>query len=289
MANLLALRYDDRETWEAQHEWERFENNYKDEGYITAAASSLCEVDEYDLNMTTKAKTYADKRPLDYEFFGVACDPNSMPNHSLDGFKNAFKGPFSEFRRCIYGEDSSKHQLDFTLEFWRKYKDLPKVQMVTLMDAHEFTGELVTYLDDHLPTFFDKMISEGLLDDSIVFILSDHGNNSNLFFKGTQSGKNELANPFMMMLLSENNALKYGEKLVKNEQKLISPHDVNRVLNELIGASKEYKGSNFLLHELDPMRTCGAAGISPDFCRCNHTEEEYKVYLEHMYEYEGTH
>lgn len=109
MANLLALRYDDRETWEAKHSWERFENNFKDEGYITAAASSLCEVDEYDLNMTTKSKVYADKRPMDYEFFGAACDPNSMPSHSLDGFKNALKGPFSEFRRCMYGEDSSKH------------------------------------------------------------------------------------------------------------------------------------------------------------------------------------
>lgn len=109
MANLLALRYDDRETWEASHAWERFENNYKDVGYITATASSLCEVDEYDLNMTTKSKTYADRRPLDYEFFGAACDPNSFPSHSLDAFKNALKGPFSEFRRCMYGEDSSKH------------------------------------------------------------------------------------------------------------------------------------------------------------------------------------
>lgn len=127
MANLLALRYDDRETWEASDSWERFENNFKDEGYITASASSLCEVDEYDLNSTTKSKVYADKRAMNYEFFGAACDPNSMPNHSLDGLKNAFKGPFSEFRRCMYGTDSSKHQLDFTLEFWRKYKNEPKV------------------------------------------------------------------------------------------------------------------------------------------------------------------
>lgn len=122
------------------------------------------------------------------------------------------------------------------------------------------------------------MISEGLLEDSIVFLMSDHGNNANLFFKGTESGKNELANPFMTMLLSENNAKLYGEKLSRNEQKLISPHDVNRVLNELIGVKKEYKGSNFLLHELDPMRTCGSAGIPPEFCRCNHSEEEYKMF-----------
>lgn len=85
------------------------------------------------------------------------------------------------------------------------------------MDAHEFTGELAQYLDNHIPQFFDKMINEGLLDDSIVFVMSNHGNNANLFFKGTASGKNELVNPFMMMLLSKNNEKLYGDILRKNE------------------------------------------------------------------------
>ena len=56
MANLLALRYDDRETWEAIHSWERFENNYKDEGYITATASAKCEIDEFELENDKKTK-----------------------------------------------------------------------------------------------------------------------------------------------------------------------------------------------------------------------------------------
>jgi len=54
-ANLIALRYDDREYWEALHPWERFENNYKDEGYITATASAKCEVDEIDLEDNQKS------------------------------------------------------------------------------------------------------------------------------------------------------------------------------------------------------------------------------------------
>lgn len=133
------------------------------------------------------------------------------------------------------------------------------------------------------------MISEGLLDDSIVFVMSNHGNNANLFFKGTASGKNELANPFMMMLMSENNEKLYGEKLRLNEQKLLSPHDVNRVLNELVGVSKEYTGLNYMLHEIDPMRTCGNAMIPPEFCRCGHTDAEFKYFQDHKYEFEGKH
>ena len=106
-ANLIALRYDDREYWEALHPWERFENNYKDEGYITATASAKCEVDEIDIEDNQKSKQYADRRPLDYEFFGAACDPNAMPTDHH--WSTMAKGPFSEFRRCIYGKDSAAH------------------------------------------------------------------------------------------------------------------------------------------------------------------------------------
>ena len=267
MANLLALRYDDREYWEAIHHWERFENNYKDEGYITATASAKCEVDEFDLEDNKKSKRYPDHRALDYEFFAAACDPNATPKqdpHSM------FKGPFSEFRRCLYGQDASKHQLEFTKEFWRVYKDMPKVQMVTLMDGHEFTGEVVEYLDHHLVEFFKAMMEEGLLDDSIIFILSDHGNNSNLFFKGTASGMNELVSPFLAMMMSANNAKKYGEIVRKNEQALVSHHDVNRAINEIVRVYKEYAGQNFMTHEVDKGRTCGDAMIPPGFCRCLH-------------------
>ena len=94
---------------------------------------------------------------------------------------------------------------------------MPKMQSLYLMDGHEFTGELLVYLDNLLPEFFETMRKEGLLDDSIVFVLSDHGNNSNLFFKGTTAGKNELANTFFMSLMSKNNADLYGKNMEKNE------------------------------------------------------------------------
>lgn len=273
MANLIALRYGNRDYWEAIHPWERFENNYKDEGYITATASAKCEIDELDLEPNQTSKKYADRRPMDYEFFAAACDPNATP---IKNPSSMWKGPFSEFRRCVYSKDSAQHQLDFTLEFWRKYREMPKVQMLTLMDGHEFTGELLVYLDSLIPQFFESMRKEGLLEDSIVFIMSDHGNNANLLFKGTTSGKNELANPFLYTLMSSNNDKLYGEMAKLNEQKLLTPHDVNRVLNELISVKSEYSGMNFFKHEIDPLRTCGQANIPPEFCRCIHVKSDFK-------------
>lgn len=284
MANLLALRYDDREYWEAVHHWERFETNFKREGYITAIASAKCEVDELDIAKDKKSKRYADRRPLDYEFFAAGCDPNGTPH---DQEYSYLKGPFSEFRRCVYSKDSSKHQLDFTYEFWKTYEDQPKVQMVTLMDGHEFTGELPIYLDEHLPAFFEKMQGEGLLEDSLVFILSDHGNNANLFFKGTTSGKNELANPFFALMMSDNNQKRFGKMAEMNQQRLISFHDINRVLNELVEVKYEYKGMNFLLREVEKSRTCGDAMIPPEFCRCTHGRNTARMHMKNLRKHYG--
>lgn len=284
MANLLALRYDDREFWEAIHHWERFENNFKDEGYITATASAKCEIDELDISRNYKSKKYADRRPLDYEFFAASCDPNATPSNQSYSY---LKGPFSEFRRCVYSKDSFQHQFDFTYNFWKTYQDQPKVQMVTLMDGHEFTGELPVYLDQYLPNFLEKMKNEGLLENSLVFIMSDHGNNANLFFKGTTSGRNELANPFFALLMSQNNVERFDKSAKVNQQRLISFHDVNRVLNELVGVKKEYKGMNFLLREVEESRTCGDAMIPPRFCRCIHGKKIKRMHEKNLKKHYG--
>lgn len=256
----------------------------KEEGYITATASAKCEIDELDIQRTSKSKKYADRKPLDYEFFAAGCDPNATP---LDQKYSYAKGPFSEFRRCVYDKDSFQHQLDFTYKFWDVYKDQPKVQMVTLMDGHEFTGELPIYLDEHLPEFLEKMKNGGLLDDSLVFLMSDHGNNANLFFKGTTSGRNELANPFFALLMSKNNVERFGEVVNINQQRLISFHDVNRALNELVEVKMEYKGINFLLREVEESRTCGDAMIPPEFCRCIHGKNISRMHQKNLKKHYG--
>lgn len=264
--NLLALRYDDV-TDSQNSEKSRIENYFKDQGWITSSTSAKCEIEEWDLQRDQKNKIYVDRHPSDHEFYSLACDPNSMPQSDPFGM---FKGPFSEFRRCLYGKDSAEYQFEYALDFWKKYRSEPKFQSITLTDGHEFTGELPYYLDDHLVDFFKAMVKEGLLDDSIVFLLSDNGNSGNFLFSGTDSGKNEAVNPFMSILLSKNNAEKYGDILKKNEQALITPHDVFRVLGELGHNFKEYVGTNFFKHELPKSRRCADVDvqISGVYCRC---------------------
>ena len=265
--NLVTLRYDDVETIGEESSKVRIERYFQESGWVTSTASAKCEIDEFDISPGAKNRVYPDHQPADHEFYSLACDPNSTPSKDPFGM---FKGPFSEFRRCLYGKDAAAYQLDYALDFFRKYKSEPKFQSVTLMDGHEFTGELPAYLDEHLVRFFEVATSENLLEDSIIFLVSDNGNGGNFLFSGTESGKNEAANPFLTVLLSKNNAEKYGETLKANEQRLLSPHDVFRSLGELSHQYKEYVGRNFFLHEVEDDRRCNDNTVNIDlsFCRC---------------------
>lgn len=266
-ANLLAMRYDDAMAYGEQSHRVRIERYFKEKGYITSTASAKCEVDEFDIPADHRNRVYPDPHPMDHEFFSIACDPNATPKDDPFGM---YKGPFSEFRRCVYGKDAAEYQFEYSLDFWRKYKDVPKIQTITLMDGHEMTGELPYYLDGHLVNYLETMQKESLLDDAIIFVLSDNGNAENFLFSQTESGKIEAANPFLSVLLSPNNEERFGEVLNKNEQKLVSPHDIFRVLGELCLQFKEYVGFNFFTQELQDERRCNDNDLSIDlnFCRC---------------------
>jgi len=265
--NLLALRYDDAKGLGEGMERVRIERYFRDQGWITSEASGKCGTSEYQLDAFDRDRAYTDKSSAHHEFYSLACDPNAFPKKDPFGM---FRGPFSEFRRCLYGTDASAHVLQYSLDFWRKYKDQPKFQSLTLMDGHEFTGELPQYLDDHLESYLRTLTSEGLLEDSIVFLLSDNGNTNNFLFSSTESGKNEAVNPFLSVFLSANNVERFGRHISANQQRLLSPHDIFRVLGELSHTFKEYKGLNFFTEEIPEDRRCNDETVEVDLelCRC---------------------
>lgn len=43
------------------------------------------------------------------------------------------------------------------------------------MDAHEGTGEVIKFLDDDMFNFLSEAQSEGLLKDTTIMLISDHG------------------------------------------------------------------------------------------------------------------
>ena len=76
---------------------------------------------------------------------GVACDPLSLP---FDEPLGIVAGPFSVTQRCFLGENLGKYAFDFQVDFHKKYKDNAKYSWSYLMDGHEFTTMVASYLDE---------------------------------------------------------------------------------------------------------------------------------------------
>jgi hypothetical protein len=90
----------------------------------------------------------------DYESMGFACDPNYYnPSNPYD----AKKGPFSTYRRCLYGRDTFEYVIEFGREFLATYKKEKKVLMLDFIDLREGTGEVIKYLDSPLAAFLREV------------------------------------------------------------------------------------------------------------------------------------
>jgi len=71
-----------------------------------------------------------------------------------------------------------RYILDYAEDSLKLYPDMSKVIFASFMDGHEATGEAVGWMDDALADFLERRLPP-MLNDTIVFILSDHGNHMN--------------------------------------------------------------------------------------------------------------
>ena len=62
-------------------------------------------------------------------------------------------GGFSMLKRCLYGRPVHEYMMDYAQSFWNVYPHVPKLFMAYISDAHEWTGELVQYMDEALVKF----------------------------------------------------------------------------------------------------------------------------------------
>ena len=71
----------------------------------------------------------------------LLCDPNK------DNFnQNTIK--------CLYGKIHTEHLLEYTNQFWRKYRFNRKFSLIVTNDAHEGTLESLKYLDEIIFNYF---------------------------------------------------------------------------------------------------------------------------------------
>jgi membrane-anchored protein YejM (alkaline phosphatase superfamily) len=148
-------------------------------------------------------------------FYQPSCDWNNMPKK--DPFTFGFgRGPYSVSRNCFVKQDLSSMSLEYMYKFWKTYPEDRKYFTARIISAHEFSGENSRFLDPVLAEWLEKFDSEGLLDDTIVNLYSDHGDHIDFLMWKTKSGYSELMNPFMFIMVPDHIADEHHQNLEAN-------------------------------------------------------------------------
>lgn len=158
-------------------------------------------------------------------FYQPSCDWNNMPK--ADPFTFGFgRGPYSVSRNCFMKRDLSGMSFEYMYKFWKTYPEQRKFFTARIISPHEFSGENSRFLDPELAKILNKFDEENLLDDTIVYIYSDHGDHIDFLMWNTVSGYSELMNPPLFMILPDHLAEKHHDNLVENEQRLITHYQL---------------------------------------------------------------
>ncbi|KAJ1960670.1 hypothetical protein GGI12_003678, partial [Dipsacomyces acuminosporus] len=253
---------------------------FRDRGYVTGRVETSCE--DW---ATTYISEYYDSldfsignRSLDYELSSPFCMPEFYPS-SGNSFGN-FKGPFSITARCLYGRYVHDYGFDYISQLKHQLRSVnektakPYMLMLNLMEGHEGTGEVLRTADNRLSEFLVELRDSGELEDTALFLLSDHGLHMGLNFAFLNSGQIEHKNPFFAMVLPQW-LRSFVDKetdsgLLFNEQRLTTPMETHFTL-KVLADWPSYSPEHFEKSLFTPVkagRSCDEAGIGSNFCMC---------------------
>eukprot|EP00761_Pharyngomonas_kirbyi_P001981 gb/GECH01001985.1/.p1 GENE.gb/GECH01001985.1/~~gb/GECH01001985.1/.p1 ORF type:complete len:720 (+),score=140.62 gb/GECH01001985.1/:1-2160(+) len=241
--------------------------------YLTLYGSTVCQ------EFCGSRKGAADPKvfeQFDYVFQGPSCSKWNM-----------YSGKIKEGdRMCAGGAPVSQHLLNYTSQVWNVNSNEPKIGVLSFLEAHRSEREAIQQLDDQVLEFLLKN-EENMNSNTIVMLLSDHGNHHGLS-KIDQSRLNEdqisdmesehILPLFSMLLpnrfIHENH--QDVQNLVHNTDTLTTHYDIYSTLQDLLSKQdpelksklpKPEKGQS-LFKSIPISRSCHETGVSLDYCPC---------------------
>lgn len=202
-------------------------------GYITGHANNICSREMYDLEDDQVHTIGFDN--FDHELSSFFCDPNfTNPENPY----TPYLGPYAIRKRCLYGKNTYEHVLEYGEAFWKAYIGEKRFLRIGFQDAHEGTGEVPRYLDEHLSEFLTRFYSQGLLRNTEIVFISDHGNkmigvyqalSCDDFYKEGTLG-------MMFIITPKDEDYEYRkEGLENNKNLMITPYDLFPTILEMSG------------------------------------------------------
>lgn len=257
------------------HKWDEkgtyFLYDYKAAGYITGQSTNVCEREGWDLEMAFEP--YLNYTNYDHEFNSFYCDPNFA---DPDSPYQVLKGAYSVIRKCMYGKDSGEFQIEYAKQFFSAYKNQNKIYRMIFSDAHEGTLEVVKYLDDMLHGFFEFLLSEGHLENSVLMVMSDHGISlpGPAYLLQAKDWYSEVFLPslFFVVPKAHENFKEIDHNLKQNENKWVTSFDINSSLRSFANKTNSHieYGQSLLMEVIDEnYRSCGFYRMQAGYCLCN--------------------
>lgn len=124
-------------------------------------------------------------------------------------------------------------ELDYATKFWEAYPDVRKFMRLHISDAHENTGEIIKYADDHLLKFIYNFHTKGYLKDTQIIIIADHGEHffvRHLPIIPDDSRQQGIQTPLLIHLAPKSIPFNIAENLAYNQQRFINSHDIYATL-----------------------------------------------------------
>ena len=193
----------------------------KKNGYITCNAHDVCKIDN-----TRTYQNFSFEEVFDHQY--LLCDPNE---HDIN----------INIVRCLYDKQNTEHLLNYTEQFWRKYKDNRKYASLIINHGHEGTLSVIKYQDDIISEFLNRLFDDNLLKDTSIIFLSDHGVGMPSLYYIYDFYTIEIHLPSFFIIINDRKNVSYEKQykyIQENQQTFITAFDIYNTIANLIFGDK---------------------------------------------------
>lgn len=180
-------------------------------------------------------------------------------------------------RYCTGPEPSADRILNYAMEFARTFVGAPYFGFfwTNTMSHDDMNG--ISSVDDHILDLIKRLDKDGILNDTMVVFLSDHGIRYGIM-RETLQGWYEEKLPFNFVWLPEwfrDENPESFEALRSNGRSLTSPYNLHETLRDVLirAGGEPQRGDSCpqcqsLFSPVPPERGCDDVGVSHHWCAC---------------------
>lgn len=234
-------------------------NKYQKSGYVTAFNEDQPKIGTFSYRLNG-----FDKQPTD---------------HYMRTYYQAIENELSNSEKlCVGSRPRHQVMLDYTKDFIQKYNSTnPSFIFSFHAELSHDSINLIGVADEDVTAWLKSLKSSGLLENTVLIMMSDHGNRF-AEIRDTLQGKLEERLPFFSFVFPDSFKRRFPAQyrnFQTNVDRLTTPFDVHETLDDLLhlqlhGSPKKIDNSRAisLFNRIPEHRSCADAFIEPHWCSC---------------------